>query len=390
MADLLPTSTLSYDDWANKTLEELIEYSLESSPFRDFECPLRYAILPSAWIFITTVPTLPNGMPIRPENRPDSDLPVIAMLAAAGTFELFFVGHTIRVIARSQILSKAVKCYMLIELIAKFLFAISRFNRIICIINWYCVATDNYPFSGLMLNFIITACEFALELTIKLVAVAFCINRFFAVFFNGIYFTQAERLALPQCSILVIIPLIGYLMQIGTLTNKTTDYVCYGGTYFSPLNYLLMTFYSWKALLQYYWKDWIDIYAAPISAGLSILLDSLVLWKIRRLNTTINSTQRGNANIKLVLMMLITNLISLVTYLQRQILRVDIGITPSNYKQKILGQYYYVTLPQMIFRDLQTLCVLLFNLPPRQPKHQPPILSKQSASNGNIATIKVD
>ncbi|CAJ0935298.1 unnamed protein product, partial [Mesorhabditis belari] len=170
MADLLPTSTLSYDDWANKTLEELIEYSLESSPFRDFECPLRYAILPSAWIFITTVPTLPNGMPIRPENRPDSDLPVIAMLAA----------------------------------------------------------------------------------------------------------------------------------------------------------------------------------------------------------------------------MLITNLISLVTYLQRQILRVDIGITPSNYKQKILGQYYYVTLPQMIFRDLQTLCVLLFNLPPRQPKHQPPILSKQSASNGNIATIKVD
>ncbi|CAJ0948214.1 unnamed protein product, partial [Mesorhabditis belari] len=282
---------------------------------------------------------------------PASVPPVVALLSVVGTLEAASLILTIWVIVGRRNLSKAVKLYIMADLITRLLFAISRFNRVICILTWHCVSTDGYPFSWLMLNLITSAFEFGLELMLKLVAVAFSVNRFFAVYFNGLYYSRFERSAFLQCFLLTIFPAAAYLVSIGTLTNKSTDYVCYGGTFFNPANYLFTWFYSWKPGWTNTWELVAESWVVPISGVSALILDLLTMLKIRQMKRFVDSKQKIKGDRTLLIMIFITHLITMIRWMQNKVIRIDVR---SDYEHTILNQYYYATIPVTLFRFGQT------------------------------------
>ncbi|CAJ0925899.1 unnamed protein product, partial [Mesorhabditis belari] len=83
-----------------------------------------------------------------------------------------------------------------------------------CVLTWECMNVDRYPFTGLVLNQIISGINIGMGVSMTMLGSGISMNRFFAVYFDGLLYYKMQKLALPHATFLTAMPVGVYLAQL--------------------------------------------------------------------------------------------------------------------------------------------------------------------------------
>ncbi|CAJ0948468.1 unnamed protein product, partial [Mesorhabditis belari] len=247
-----------------------------------------------------------NGLPIPSiSNDVQKDFVATSMFLEA-LLALLLNIFCATTIFRNSRLSKAVKCYLLFDCYCRLNEAFTFIYQAHCVLTWTCVNPIGSPISGLMINRLVTSFHLGMLYSMQMLGHGLCLNRLFAVFFNGIFYKQVERIALPHSVILWALPIGVYLYQIGDLVNPD-GFRCYGCWFFTPLEFCNTCMVTWNETVYFLTKrfDYI-MYGILVT---TVILDVLTLWKVRRIKKSSQSKQR--ADVRLSIMLVTTHLITI-------------------------------------------------------------------------------
>ncbi|CAJ0918063.1 unnamed protein product, partial [Mesorhabditis belari] len=244
-----------------------------------------------------------NGLPVESSYELDNAW-MIGATIGEGLFELSTSLGSSIVVWRNPSLSKAIKFYLLFYCGYLGIDGLYFFYMAYCSTTYDCVNPSGYPFSGLLLNMIITAFCGGMSVTNTFIDIGLSINRFFAVFFN--------------------------------VSDKSNGFICYMGAYLDP---------SWLATSLCYLRFpflvfLVEVYSMSVIVVMALTFDVATVWKLKKMKFT--SETKGRRDRKLMAMVILIHFFSLIAMVDAFALQ--------NPNMERSQRLVYVGLPQFLCR----------------------------------------
>ncbi|CAJ0569958.1 unnamed protein product, partial [Mesorhabditis spiculigera] len=245
-----------------------------------------------------------DGTPFHQDLGPEhmADEPRIA----ASMFVLGVIGMGLSaasgfLVIKNSKVSKVVRIGMIADASCRFINSLARFYYGKCLLDWGCLKSDGYPFSGIMYNMIWSTLDYTSYLTMGLLQHWISAIRFFAVFDGGMHYRKIEKWSVLYIAILCLLLWLYYMTTI--VSEPKTGYLCYTGYHFTPAYYWRTCRYHKSALYRTLF-DLVPETLVLIQA-ITLALDVIALATVRR---KMKSRPRQNdLNMRFATMLVATN-----------------------------------------------------------------------------------
>ncbi|CAJ0568458.1 unnamed protein product, partial [Mesorhabditis spiculigera] len=223
--------------------------------------------------------------------------------------------------------------------------------------SYWCVEV----YAPFLSNAIITSAQIAMTYSAQLLGNALSINRFFAIFLDGMFYRYAERLAVPHALLAWAFPVALFCGAIGNLYNSRQHFTCYGGLHWDPLNYTNLIFYTW-ATIMFQFLARLDYFMYAVLA-LSLVLDLSTFFKLRKFVLHANDRKRSDRKVALIVTHAITGIFFIGNFLTNTLLHRRETLTP-------VQEYIINEGAPVIGHIAYTLVVTLFNRPTKRSGYE--------------------
>ncbi|CAJ0576847.1 unnamed protein product, partial [Mesorhabditis spiculigera] len=313
-----------------------------------------------------------DGLPNRDDKNQRSVYFIFAAMCTYGPVIIILNVYCIQLIYRRHLLTKSVKFILIIDAGCRLFEGFATVYKAPCLLNYWCVEVYG-PFLS---NAIITSGQIAMTYSAQLLGNALSINRFFAIFLDGMFYRYAERLAFPHALLAWAFPVALFCGAIGNLYNPREHFTCYGGLHWDPLNYTNLIFYTW-APIMFQFLARLDYFMYGVLA-LSLVLDLSTFFKLRKFVLHANDRKRSDRKVAVMLIVThsITGIFFIGNFLTNTLLHRRETLTP-------VQEYIINEGAPVIGHVAYTLVVTLFNRPPREDATKPKIVSLTESSRDN-------
>ncbi|CAJ0947314.1 unnamed protein product, partial [Mesorhabditis belari] len=200
-------------------------------------------------------------------------------------------------------LGNAIKAHLLSDTILRSLIGLTQIYFGSCLLNEHCLGMSDWPWSGALINQIVSALYFSAQISVQLHELLITLSRLFAISFDGVYYHHFSKGIWVQVIAILLIPLIPYTPTIGSLTNVYADLWTPAGNMYDPNRHSSERYTNGSFFDSLIYSIENIVLVAFL---LALFTDIVTLYKVReRMEKSESNAEQARADIRLSLQMLI-------------------------------------------------------------------------------------